>query len=208
MRVLDIVDNTIVDGPGLRLSIYFAGCQHHCPGCHNPESWDMNGGTEYTPKELLTKILESGKKKITLSGGDPLYQPINELNQLCQLIKQEIPGSNIWLYTGFRAIDILHNAYKKSVDDNPFENLVNYLTYSTIIHYVDTIVDGPFIEKYKDENLQFRGSSNQHIININGPFATWFRRNYAIKQYMKGNVSKKFVENLEGFTIETLQSEN
>ena len=74
MRILKIVPDTVVDGPGLRTSIYFAGCKVHCTGCHNPESWDLNGGDEYFPSEIIEKIEEYGNKRVTLTGGNPLDQ--------------------------------------------------------------------------------------------------------------------------------------
>ncbi len=73
LRVLHVVEGTSVDGPGLRTSIYLAGCSHHCPGCHNPESWDMNGGEERTLDELMD-IIAYNEAPVTFSGGDPLAQ--------------------------------------------------------------------------------------------------------------------------------------
>lgn len=194
MRVLDIIDNTIVDGPGLRISVYFAGCKHHCLGCHNPESWSLTGGKEYTPEQIFEKIKESGKKKITLTGGDPLFQDINELQQLCKLIKENIPDSNIWLYTGFRTFDILQWAFKYTNPDNVG---TVFGRYSVLVKYIDTVVDGPFIEKYKDETLQFCGSTNQRIININDESIVRFRKKYINKLYKKHLCSDFITENFE-----------
>lgn len=72
MRILDIVPGTSVDGPGLRTSIYFAGCSHQCPGCHNPQSWDFAGGREMSIDEIMDIVDENGFD-VTLSGGDPMY---------------------------------------------------------------------------------------------------------------------------------------
>ena len=72
VSVLNFIEGTSVDGPGLRTSIYFAGCKHHCEGCHNPESWDFNAGKEYTVREIL-QIIEDNDFNVTFSGGDPLY---------------------------------------------------------------------------------------------------------------------------------------
>ena len=98
IRVLDIVEGTSVDGPGLRTSIYLAGCYHRCPGCHNPESWAMDGGREATVDELLDTI-RYNDFNVTLSGGDPLYHP-KEVAELCRRIKQEL-GKTVWCFTGF-----------------------------------------------------------------------------------------------------------
>ncbi len=73
LRILDIVPGTSVDGPGLRTSIYFAGCSHCCAGCHNPQSWDMNGGEEMAIDEIIAIVEENGFN-VTFSGGDPIYQ--------------------------------------------------------------------------------------------------------------------------------------
>ena len=97
LRVLKIFGGTCVDGPGLRTSIYFAGCKHACKGCHNPESWDFNGGTPMTVGEILKEI-KYYNFNVTLSGGDPLYQDLNILAFLCKKIHDL--KLNIWLYTG------------------------------------------------------------------------------------------------------------
>ena len=191
VRLLDIVDNTIVDGPGLRISLYFAGCNHACPGCHNPESWDFHGGKDYTIDEVVDIIVDSGKKKITFSGGDPLYQP-EALYELCAEIKKRIPGANLWLYTGFDALDLIEGAYRKG------KCLTGEIRYRTIVKYIDVLVDGPYIEKYRDENLKFRGSSNQHIIQVNSDFVKMFRRNIALKHYVRGDVDLDYIKTLEG----------
>lgn len=145
IRVLDIKEGTIVDGPGLRTSIYLAGCKHHCQGCHNPSSWDLNGGKEMTISELI-EIVQINDFNVTFSGGDPLYQ-IDSLLPLAAAIKAL--GYNIWLYTGFT-----------------IEEIQSSKSLARILDYVDTIVDGKFIEELKDETLEFRGSSNQRIIYL------------------------------------------
>ena len=144
MRVLNIISGTIVDGDGLRTSIYFAGCKHHCKGCHNPESWDFNGGKDMTIDEIF-KIIEKNKFNVSYSGGDPLFQNLDDLVLLSKKINDI--GLNIWLYTGF-TIEYLKKDSK----------------YNEILENIDVIVDGPFIEEKKDLSLKFRGSSNQRII--------------------------------------------
>lgn len=145
MRILDIVDGTIVDGPGLRTSIYFAGCAHKCQGCHNPQSWPFDSGREVTEDEIINHVRENGFN-VTLTGGDPLYQ-IEEILPLCQRLRQE--GFNIWCYTGFT-----------------IEEIEASTSLSRILNAVDAIVEGPFIESLRDISLQFRGSSNQRIIHL------------------------------------------
>ena len=144
MRVLDIIEGTSVDGPGLRTSIYFAGCDHHCPGCHNPESWDPHGGREMSVDEIMTVVDEAGFN-VTFSGGDPLRQPLDDLLELAGRIRRS--GKTIWCYTGYT-----------------IEQITGSPTLRRIIGAVDVIVDGPFAEHLRDTSLHFRGSSNQHII--------------------------------------------
>lgn len=146
MRVLDIIEGTIVDGPGLRTSIYFAGCSHRCAGCHNPHSWDAEGGREMSVEEILA-IIEKNGFNVTFSGGDPLYQIDMGLIDLAERIKAL--GLDIWCYTGYTLEEI-----------EASEGL------SKIIDVVDVIVDGPYIESLRDITLRFRGSSNQRIIPV------------------------------------------
>lgn len=148
LRVLDIVMDTVVDGPGLRASIYLAGCYHKCPGCHNPQSWDMNGGKEMEVDEIVEILKQSGHTKFTITGGDPFYQPIGLL-ELVVRIRKEIPGSNIWCYTGFL-----------------FEDLLDREEMVLILKNIDVLVDGPFIQELRDETLMYRGSSNQRVLEI------------------------------------------
>ena len=146
LRVLDIVSGTSVDGPGLRTSIYFAGCHHACPGCHNPLSHDPNGGYPITVSDLLDKITVNDEN-VTFSGGDPLYQPVAQLIELADALHSR--GYDIWCYTGFIYEDTC---------DNP------------LLRHIDVLVDGPFVESLRDTSLVFRGSSNQRIIDLNKTF--------------------------------------
>ncbi len=145
MRVLDIIGGTSVDGPGLRTSIYFAGCAHHCPECHNPESWDMMGGTEMTVDDVMARI-EEEDFDVTFTGGDPLMQ-VEELIELAERVRAA--GKKIWCYTGFRYEDI---ALDKRL--------------SRILPYLEVLVDGPFLIACRDVKLLFRGSSNQRLIDV------------------------------------------
>ena len=147
IRILDILEETMADGPGLRTSIYCAGCAHHCPGCHNPQSWDFNAGREATVDELLAVIKEDKFCNVTFSGGDPLYQ-VEAFTELARRIKEET-GKNIWCYTGFTYEEILADS-----------------RLSMILPYIDTLVEGPFVQELRDPDLHFRGSSNQRIIHL------------------------------------------
>ena len=144
-RVIDIVPGTSVDGPGLRTSIYFAGCAHQCEGCHNPQSWPFHSGHDMSVDDIM-KIVEENGFNVTFSGGDPIYQA-EALLPLAKRLKSQ--GYNIWCYTGFL-----------------FEDLPGNPQASALLPYLDVIVDGPFRMPLRDISLQFRGSSNQRIINV------------------------------------------
>lgn len=146
MRILDIVEGTTVDGPGFRTSIYVAGCKHHCQGCHNPQSWDFASGRDMTEDEILG-VVEKNRFNVTLSGGDPMYQP-EAVAHLCLRIKQEL-GKTIWCFTGFLWEDIY---------DKP--------EYLPLLQNIDVLVDGPFVLSKRDTSLIFRGSDNQRIIDV------------------------------------------
>ena len=147
IRILDILEETMMDGPGLRTSIYCAGCAHRCPGCHNPQSWDFMGGREVDIQEILDVVRADEFANVTFSGGDPFYQ-VEAFTELARRIKEET-GKNIWCYTGFTYEEILAD-----------ERL------SQMLPYIDTLVDGPFIQDLRDPDLPFRGSSNQRIIHL------------------------------------------
>ena len=146
LRVLDIARGTSVDGPGLRDSIYFAGCHHACEGCHNPQSWDMNGGKEMSDDEVMA-ILREDDFDVTFSGGDPMYRAA-EVARLARRIKAEL-GKTIWCYTGF-----------------VFEDIVMKADFRCLVETIDVLVDGPFVLAGRDISLRFRGSGNQRIIDV------------------------------------------
>lgn len=146
LRVLDIVAGTSVDGPGLRTSVYLAGCGHACPGCHNPQSWAFDGGEERTLDSLMAVLAEEDFD-VTLTGGDPLYQ-LEGVVELARRIRHEL-HKTVWLYTGFTI---------EQIRESP--------TLRRILEVVDVIVDGPFVEAERDLNLRFRGSRNQRIIEL------------------------------------------
>ncbi len=145
LRVLDIIPGTSVDGPGLRTSIYFAGCKHQCPGCHNPQSWDFNGGREMTIPEIVAEVERHGFN-VTFSGGDPLYQ-LPAITELAKALRAE--DYTIWCYTGFL-----------------YEELVAKANCSALFEQLEVLVDGPFVEQKRDISLLFRGSSNQRLIDL------------------------------------------
>ena len=146
IRILDIRYGTSVDGIGLRTSLYCAGCENHCPGCHNPQSWDERGGTPISVDELFRLIVDADMN-VTFSGGDPMLHPEGFI-ALAQMIKQHT-NKTIWCYTGYR-----------------FEELMNHPLRSELVRLCDVLVDGRYMESERDLTLRFRGSRNQRIIDV------------------------------------------
>ena len=147
ISILDIVEDTTVDGPGFRTTIYCAGCPNRCPGCHNPQSWDITNGNEVDIEDILKVILSDPFADVTFSGGDPMFQPVG-FTALAKAVKER-SGKNIWCYTGYLFEDLLENIQQRE-----------------LLNYIDVLVDGRFVEVLKDETLRFRGSSNQRVINV------------------------------------------
>ena len=146
IRLLDIVHGTSVDGPGLRTSIYGAGCTHQCLGCHNPQSWDPAGGFARSIEAVAEEVLEEDLD-VTFSGGDPMFQA-----EAFTLLAQEIhrhSSHSIWCYTGYR-----------------IEQIVSHPVRRALLEQVDVLVDGPFVQSLRDLSLLFRGSSNQRLIDV------------------------------------------
>ena len=147
LSILDILEDTTVDGPGFRTAIYAAGCPNGCPGCHNPESWDINRGHWMSTEEILEKVLADNFADVTFIGGDPMFQP-EGLTQLAHAIKER-SRKNIWCYTGYT-----------------FEKLLRNPRQAQLLKYIDVLVDGKFKKELRDEELYFRGSRNQRLIDV------------------------------------------
>ncbi len=148
LRTFGLVSDSIVDGPGLRLSVFTQGCPHGCPGCHNPESHDPAGGTETPIAEILEKIrknpLLSG---ITLTGGEPMEQA-----GACLALVRGLPeGLNVWVYTGYTYEEILSSGDAEKI---------------ALARAADVLVDGRFVLAERSLSLGFRGSRNQRLIDM------------------------------------------
>lgn len=148
-KLEESVIESIVDGPGFRLTLFLQGCKHYCHNCHNKSTWDFNGGYLISTQELADHIVQrllrsSYFSGLTISGGDPLYQS-KELEELIVLIKEKIPNIDIWVYTGFI-----------------YEEIKNL----SVLKLINVLVDGPFIEAKKDLTQKFKGSTNQRIIYL------------------------------------------
>lgn len=152
-RIAGIINNSVVDGPGLRTAIFFSGCRRHCKGCHNPEAQDFNYGKEYTEDDIdkiLTLARNVGDSGITLTGGHPL-EPENYEFAYEVVKKAKEYNLNVWLYTGY-----------------VFEQIP--IMYMDLISLCDVVVDGPFVENLKSNDCLYRGSTNQRLINIKETF--------------------------------------
>lgn len=148
MRVASIVNDSIVDGPGLRLTVFVQGCDHRCPGCHNPQTHSYTGGTEMTCEDIFDIVRSNPLLDgVTFSGGEPFDQS-EELARLGRLIKEHLPHLNIITYTGYQ-----------------FEYLLAGRQYRELLRVTDILIDGPYIEKLRSLELLFRGSSNQRILD-------------------------------------------
>lgn len=149
MRYHNITHDDMLNGDGLRVVLWVAGCSHRCKDCQNPITWDPNGGIEFGQKEIeeifdyMSKDYISG---ITYSGGDPLYIDNREdITNLAKVLRDRFPNKTQWLYTGYWYDDV------KDLE---------------IMKYIDVIVDGPFIDTLKDNTLHWKGSSNQRVIDV------------------------------------------
>ena len=166
LRILDITAPDINNGNGIRITLWVAGCKHHCKGCHNKWTWDFNQGKDFIEEQdyILTK-LENWLSRdyvdgITLSGGDPLCQDERGLISLLDIIKWvrlNFPTKTIWMYTGYVYEDIINNTEQSRIC-----NLKK-----TILDNIDVLVDGPYKEELRDtSHCPFRGSTNQRIITL------------------------------------------
>lgn len=139
--------DSAVDGPGLRMVLWFQGCLFACEGCHNPSTWQIDGGEVYEIDDILEEIRKHKHLDgITLSGGDPMFQS-HALAVLLPEIKEM--GLNVWMYSGDR-----------------YENLLKQKDFIDIYRYIDTLVDGRFVLSLRDLTLKYRGSTNQRLINV------------------------------------------
>lgn len=149
MSVSGVTGDSIVDGPGLRLTIFTQGCPHHCPGCHNPQTHDPNGGAWANTEDILAAAAENPLLDgITLSGGDPFLQPIPCL-ALAKGAHQL--GLNVWTYTGY--------TWEALWAENDPEKLA-------FLRETDVLIDGPFLLAERSLELKFKGSKNQRTIDV------------------------------------------
>ena len=163
MRIASTTSGSIVDGPGLRFTVFTQGCVHHCPGCHNPETHSFDGGYEITVEELAEEMLSDPLVVgLTLSGGDPMEQAA-DCARLAAIARSA--GLNVWTYTGYTYEALLAQGDPDRI---------------ALLAQTDVLVDGPFIQSQKSYELLFRGSRNQRLIDMNavrttGKLSLWQR---------------------------------
>ena len=149
MRYAKIRKMDIVNGPGVRVSIFFQGCNFHCKGCFNPETWDFNGGLEFND-DVIAEILELCKEDhitgLSILGGEPMHpNNIDGTIKLARAFKEKYPKKNIWAWSGFLFDDICNKE---------------------VLNYIDVLVDGQFVEEKRNPKLKWRGSNNQRVIDV------------------------------------------
>ena len=156
MRYAKIHNTDIANVSGICVSVYLQGCDNHCKGCHNPETWDFNGGTQFT-EETMQEIIDALKangvqRSLAILGGEPMHKKNTPLTELIiKKVKEELPQTKIYIWTGY-----LYENLLKSNDES-----IQY-----ILREADTLIDGPFVLELRDITLKMRGSSNQRIINL------------------------------------------
>lgn len=151
LRVAGIVPESVVDGPGFRYTVFTQGCRHNCPGCHNPQTHDFNGGYTVDINALFEEMSEDPLiRGLTFSGGDPFEQPA-PLAELAQ--KAHAVGKDVMVYTGYTFEQLLERAKSDPATD-------------ALLHQTDILIDGPFLLAQRNLELKFRGSDNQRVIDV------------------------------------------
>lgn len=156
MRYADVIWNDIVAGDGLCVSFYTQGCPHRCPGCHNPQTWDFEGGKEF-PASLLNEIVEKLnaqgiKRSLCILGGEPLCaENLFLTTLLMKTVREKLPDTKIYIWTGYTYEELQKNES-------------SHMQY--VLANVNTIIDGLYVQEQRDVSLKMRGSRNQRIIDI------------------------------------------
>lgn len=142
----------ISNGEGLGVSLFVQGCDFHCKNCFNKETWDFEGGEEFTFGvfvKLINYLNNPHIKRLSILGGEPLhYKNFNQVKKICEVVKSIFPDIKIWVYTGCK-----------------FENILKDVRYCGILSYIDVLVDGEYVDELKDFNYKWAGSTNQRVID-------------------------------------------
>ena len=161
-----IVSDSIVDGPGIRTTVFSQGCPHHCPGCHNPETWDFGCGTEI-PVEAIVDIVKSNPlcRGVTFSGGEPFAQAAG-FAKLAGLLKAQ--GYEVASYSGYTFEELLAGSEDQK----------------SLLETIDILIDGPFLQAEKSLEIAFRGSRNQRILDVKKSLAAGCAVETASKRWL------------------------
>lgn len=156
MKYAGIIRNDVAAGQGVNVTFFVQGCEQHCPGCHNQQTWDFDGGYEFTQdtmNDIINSLLANGvQRNLSIMGGEPLH-PNNLFltNLIIEEVKKVYPNIKIYLWTGY--------IYENLLERN--EKLLQ-----NILENIDVLIDGPFIKEQRDITLAMRGSRNQRVINL------------------------------------------
>lgn len=156
MKYAGIIKNDVAAGKGVCVTFFVQGCDAHCPGCHNPETWNFDGGYEFTQdtiNSIINALNANGvQRNLCIMGGEPLHERNQFLVQLLiQEVKKVYPNIKIYLWTGYLYEDLIEKHEK---------------ILQNILQEIDVLIDGPFIQEQRDITLAMRGSRNQRIINL------------------------------------------
>lgn len=150
MNYQTIIKDDLINGEGVRCSLFVSGCSHGCPGCFNESAWDYRSGDKFTDEHIEIILNEMNKSYVhglSLLGGDPLMpKNIDTVLKLCQMMKEQYPSKTIWCWTGYTLDEVQHNHAHD------------------ILEYIDVLIDGKFVEEEKNLRLDYRGSNNQKIL--------------------------------------------
>ena len=148
LELSGIVTDSIVDGPGIRTTVFAQGCPHHCPGCHNPETWAFGCGTKVPVEEIASIALSNPLSRgVTFSGGEPFAQP-EGFTRLAKLLKAS--GCEVASYSGY--------TFEQLLEGTPEQK--------ALLESLDVLIDGPFVQEEKSLEISFRGSRNQRILDV------------------------------------------
>jgi anaerobic ribonucleoside-triphosphate reductase activating protein len=148
MRIANYIQDSIVDGKGLRFALFTQGCPHHCPGCHNPQTHDFNGGKEVAVEELVDIILQNPLTDgVTFTGGEPFAQAA-DCASIARAVREK--GLNVWAYSGW--------TFEQLLSGTPEQR--------EFLELCDVLIDGPFVLAQRSLTLKWRGSRNQRVLDV------------------------------------------
>ena len=163
VKIAGAKKHSSVNGPGVRYVLFMQGCSHHCPGCQNPETHDISEGVEMEVEEVVSDILATRYLDgLPLSGGDPLFQPEASF-EIARRVKES--GLDIWMYTGWTFEQIMDGKAGQKAKE--------------VLSFIDVLVDGPYVEALRSEDVIWRGSTNQDLVDVKKSLEHGHRVEYA-----------------------------